>query len=126
MDEDVERRTAFECERTGVVDVYGKKNCGEPKSDAPARVDPEKAEERDLPGYDLPAQKAELFIGSAGAEQVRAFTGIEAVTFGVDNIVDAVKKKTEREDNVEKANPKGGGVEIENTTEGHKVEEDCG
>jgi len=126
LDEDVERRTAFECERTSVVDVHSKKNCGEPKSDAPAGVDQEKTEERELPGYDLPAQKAELFVGSTGAEHVRAFTGIKAVTFGVGNIVDAVKKKTKREDNVEEANPKGGGVEIENTTEGHKVEEDCG
>lgn len=126
LDEDIERRTAFERKRARVVDVYSEKNCGKPKYDTPSRVNPEKADERELPSRDLPAQGAKLFVRTARAEQVGPFAGIEAVALGVDNVIHAVKEKAEREDNVEEANPEAGGVEIENTSERHEVEEDCG
>lgn len=67
-----------------------------------------------------------MLIGSARSEQVGAFAWVEAVAFGVDDVVNAVEEEAERKDDVEKAEPEAGGVEIERAAEGHEVKKDCG
>ena len=125
LDEDVEGRAAFESDGASVVEINGEENCGEPENDARAGVNPENAEERNLPDGDLPAQGAQLLIGAARTEHVSAFAGIVAVAFGVDDVVDAIKEKAEGKNDVEKSDPKTGLVPIEKFAQGHQIEKDC-
>ena len=74
----------------------------------------------------MPSQRAELLVGPARAEHIGTLARIEAVALSIDNVVDAVKKKAKRKDNVEEAKPEADGTEIENTAERHEVEEDGG
>ncbi len=65
-----------------------------------------------------------MLIGSARAEEVGALARIEAVAFGVDDVVDAVEKQAEGKNDVEKAEPKAGVTGIETAAEWHEVKED--
>ena len=126
LNEDVEGRAAFECDGAGVVKVNGEKNCSKPEDDPPAGVNPENADEWKLPRCDLPTERAELLSGTARAEHVGTFAGIEAVAFGVSDVVDAVKEQTERKNDVKESEPKGAAMPIERIAQGHQIERGCG
>jgi len=65
-----------------------------------------------------------LWVGAARAEEVGALAWIVAITFGVDDVVDAVEEEAQRKDDIEKTEPKRGRAKIERAAERHQVKED--
>ena len=67
-----------------------------------------------------------MLNSAARTEHVSAFAGIVAVAFGVDDVIDAVEKKAERKDDVEKSRPEGHVAPIEGMTERNEIKENGG
>ncbi len=94
MDEDVEGRAAFEGERAGVIEINREDESKEPQKNSRAAEQPENIEERNLRNGNLPTERLELRIVAARTEKISPLARIKAVTFGVDDVIDAVEQKT--------------------------------
>src|SRR5713101_10213452 len=86
----------------------------------------ERDRERDLHHGDLPFQGGELFAGAARAKHERAFARVQRISFGVHDVIDAVKQKPKWEKHEKQSQPEFAGMQEIRMPEGHKVKQGRG